>query len=104
MAKFHGNIGFSSTSEVEPGIWEDTITEHEYYGDITRFISNNQQTSTINGNISLNNNISIVADPFATNNFQNMKYIVLNGVKWRITNAEIEYPRIILTIGGLYNE
>jgi hypothetical protein len=104
MARFHGNIGFSTTSEVEPGIWEEAITEHEYYGDITRNISNNHTESSINNNISLNNSISIVADPYATNNFQYMRYVILNGIKWSITNAEVEYPRIILSIGGMYNE
>ena len=104
MAKFYGKIGFFETTETEPGIWEEVITEKPYYGDITRNISRYQQTDNVNGSISINNTISIVADPYATNNFQNMIYVIFNGVKWHITSAEVEYPRIILSIGGLYSE
>lgn len=104
MAKFYGKIGFFETRETEPGIWEEVITEKPYYGDITRNISRYQQTDNVNGSISINNTISIVADPYATNNFQYMRYVIFNGVKWHITSAEVEYPRIILSIGGLYSE
>ena len=104
MAKFYGKIGFFETKETEPGIWIEDITEKTYYGDITRNITRSQQTDNINNNITLNNTISIVADPYATNNFQYMKYVIFNGVKWNITSAEVEYPRILLSIGGLYSE
>ena len=26
------------------------------------------------------------------------------GAKWKITDVEVQYPRLLLTIGGLYNE
>ena len=104
MARFSGKIGFVRTIETEPGIWEPDITERPYFGDIVRNISNFQSNESVNENISLNNSISIVADPFATNNFQYMRYVTYAGTKWRITNAEVEFPRIILTVGGLYNE
>lgn len=104
MARFSGKIGFVRTIETEPGIWEPDITERSYFGDIVRNISNFQSNESVNENISLNNSISIVADPFATNNFQYMRYVTYAETKWRITNAEVEFPRIILTVGGLYNE
>ena len=104
MARFSGKIGFVRTIETEPGIWEPEITERSYFGDITRNISSFQTGEKINENIHLNNSISIVADPFATNNFQYMRYITYAGAKWKIDSAEIEFPRIILSIGGLYNE
>lgn len=104
MARFCGKIGFFTTVETEPGIWEEQIVEKAYYGDITRNISRYQQTENVNGNISINNTISILADPYATNNFQYMRYVIFNDVKWHITSAEVEYPRIILSIGGLYSE
>ena len=104
MAKFCGKIGFFTTVETEPGIWEEQFIEKTYYGDITRNISRYQQTENVNGSISINNTISILADPYATNNFQYMRYVIFNSVKWHITSAEVEYPRIILSIGGLYSE
>lgn len=104
MAKFYGDIGFAIAKETSPGIWEEEITERKYYGDVTKSSSRFQSADKINDDITFNNTISIVADPYANENFQYMKYVNYMGTKWKITNAEIQYPRIILTIGGMYNE
>lgn len=103
MAKYYGNIGYIETVEVEPGRWEEQITERPYYGDITRNISRHQPSGGVNDDINVNNTISIIADPYANENFQYMRYAVFMGAKWKITNLEIKYPRIILTLGGVYN-
>lgn len=104
MAKFYGPIGFSDTVETDPGVWEERIVEHSYFGDLTRNTSRYQQSGGVNDNITINNSISIVADPYATTNFQKMRYVEFLGTKWKITNVEVQYPRLILTIGGEYNE
>lgn len=105
MAKFYGKIGYAKTVQTTPGVWDETIIEKEYYGDLIRNTSRYQQTSsTTNDDISISNNISIVADPYASENFQHMRYVEFMGAKWKISNVEIQYPRIILSIGGLYNE
>lgn len=104
MARFYGDIGFAKIIETSPGIWEETIIERPYYGDVTRNISRPQSSDKVNDDITLNNTISIVADPYANENFQYMKYVTYMGTKWKITNAEVQYPRIILSIGGMYNE
>lgn len=103
MAKFCGMIGYIQTVETEPGCWEEQPIEHKYYGDITRSTGNYQQSGNVNDNITLNNIISVVADPYAVENFQHIRYVVHMGIKWKITNVEIQYPRLILTIGGVYN-
>lgn len=104
MAKFCGKIGYIKDVETDPGIWEEQAIERQYYGDVTRNTSRYQsQSESVNDNITLNNTISIVADPYANENFQHMRYVVYMGAKWKITNAEVQFPRIILTIGGLYN-
>lgn len=103
MAKYHGYVGYAIDVEAYPGVWEEQITEHEYFGDVIKNRANIQQGATINGQISINNNISIVGDPFAYENFYSMRYITYLGKKWTITNVEIERPRLILTIGGMYN-
>jgi hypothetical protein len=102
MAKYSGKIGYISTVETTPGIWKEIIIEKNYCGDVVRNISRMQTTDNTNGNVSISNNISIVADPFACENFQNMKYITFMKKKWIISNVEILYPRIILSMGGLY--
>ena len=104
MAKYFGVIGYIIYVETRPGIWEEELVEHNYYGD---FIRNSRrlenQQDNINDNISISNQISIVADPFAYENFGNMKYLEYMGTKWRITSVEVKFPRLILDIGGIYN-
>ena len=104
MAKFYGKIGYIQTVESEPGYWEEKAIEREYYGDITRNTSRYQQDGHVNENIVINNVLSIVADPYANENFQHMRYIEWMGTKWKITNIEVQYPRLILTLGGIYHE
>lgn len=104
MAKFYGNVGFVDTIETEPGIWEEKVIERPYFGDLVRNTSRYQSSGNVNDNINISNNISIVADPYANENFQHMRYVCFMGAKWKITNIEVQYPRLILTIGGVYNE
>lgn len=104
MAKFSGKIGYYQMVEKKPGYWVEDIIERHYYGDIDRLFSSTQSSGQINDNISLNNTISIVADPYANENFQHMKYVVIMDTKWKITNVEVKYPRLILNIGGVYNK
>ena len=103
MAKFSGKIGFIETVETEPGIWKPKTVERPYRGDLLRNFRTYQPSDGINDNVNISNNISIVADPYANENSQYMKYIVIKGAKWKITNIDIQYPRMILTIGGVYN-
>ena len=104
MAKFYGKIGYILTTETDPGIWEEAEVEKSYYGDVVRNSSGYRDgTETSNGDITISNSISIVADPFACENFQHMRYVIFMGTKWKISNVEVKYPRLILTLGGLYN-
>lgn len=103
MAKFSGMVGYIESVETKPGIWEDVVTEKKYNGDVIRNMSRMQPTDNTNDNIVINNNISIVADPFAYKNFQHMRYVIFMGNKWKISNLEIIHPRIVLSLGGLYN-
>ena len=104
MAKFYGKIGYIDSVESEPGYWEEKPVEREYYGDITRNTSRYQNGGQVNEDIVINNILSIVADPYANENFQHMRYVEWMGAKWKITNVEVQYPRLLLTLGGVYNE
>ena len=104
MAKWFGVIGFAETVETVPGVWEEQITEHKYYGDLTRNTRRLQTTDQLNDNINVANELSIVADPFARDHFHSMRYAELMGAKWKITNVEVQYPRLLLTVGGLYTD
>lgn len=103
MAKFYGKIGYANTVESKPGVYEEQIVERSYYGDLIRNTRRLQSADQVNDDININNEISIVADPYATNNFHTMRYAVFMGTKWKISNVEVSYPRLILTLGGVYN-
>lgn len=101
--KYYGVIGYAETVETEPGIWTEEITEHYHYGDV---ISNKrmlQSNGQVNDNVNVSNLFSIVADPYANQHFHEMRYIEFMGTKWKITSADVQYPRIVLTVGGVYN-
>lgn len=103
MAKFYGKIGFGFTSEEAPGVYKDKILERDYYGDLIRNTRRLQPGEHLNDDINISNEISIVADPYAYQNFHSMRYVVFMGAKWKISNVEVQYPRLILTLGGVYN-
>nr|DAT83159.1 MAG TPA: hypothetical protein [Caudoviricetes sp.] len=103
MAKFYGKIGYAENVETRPGVWRPTITEREYFGDLVRNTRRLESASQINDNINISNEISIVADPYAYQNFHSMRYVEFMGAKWKISSVEVQYPRLILSIGGVYN-
>lgn len=103
MAKYHGYVGYATDVEAYPGVWEQSIVEHTYYGDVFKNKVTMQQSSIVNPNLSLSNNISIVADAFAFENYYAIRYVTYLNKKWTVTAIEVERPRLILTIGGLYN-
>ena len=103
MAKYYGLIGFSIMTEPKPGIYKEAIVEREYYGDEVRASRRLQSAEKINDDITLSNDISIVADPFAQENFANIRYATYLGAKWKVNDVRVEYPRLVLSMGGLYN-
>ena len=106
MAKFCGFIGFANCSETYEGsgIWTNTIEEKKYFGTICKNYMQNQSTEYVNDDLVFNNDIIILADPYAKNNFTKMKYVVMFGEKWKITSIEVMFPNLKLKIGGVYNE
>lgn len=104
MAKFYGIIGYAMTEETSPGIWEERIFKRHHYGELIRNTRKIQTSESVNDNIDIANEVSILADSFAYGNAYKMRYIEFMGAKWKITSIEIQYPRLILTIGGIYND
>lgn len=103
MGKWFGKIGYAVTAETEPGIWEEQIVERDYYGDITSDRRKRQNSQGVNDDLSLSNVISIIADPFAYENCSHMAYAEIMGAKWKISEIEVQQPRLNLTIGGVWN-
>ena len=103
MAKFYGKVGFVQTVETSPGIWEPVTTPRTYYGDITRNQRRWQSRSEVNEDLNVSNEISILADPFAYENVNAIKWVEFMGSKWLVNWVDIDYPRIKMTLGGVYN-
>lgn len=103
MAKFYGTIGYVNTVETESGMWEEQKTERQYSGELVKNTRRLEGSGGVNDNVNISNEVSIVADPYAYENFHAMRYIKFMGAKWKISNVEVRYPRLILTIGGVYN-
>lgn len=106
MAKWFGKVGYESTIE-EPansGIWVETITEREYYGDLIRNTRRLQSSDNVNDSVNISNQISILSDPFAMKNFHTIRYATYMDTKWKVTSVDAsQYPRLILELGGVYN-
>lgn len=103
MAKWYGEIGFAETVETKPGVWVEQITKRNYYGDVTRDSRRLQTADKLNDNINISNQISIISDPYANENFHSMRYAFYMGTRWKITDIEVQYPRLNLTLGGVWN-
>lgn len=103
MPKFYGSIGYAISKETAPGVWIEDIVEHEYSGDVYRNTRKLQSGNQLNDCIDISNEISILSDPFANENFHSMRYVTYMGAKWKVSSVEVRYPRLILTVGGLYN-
>lgn len=103
MARFHGKIGYVETEETAPGVYEEVATERPYFGDIVRNYRRFESSDQVNQNVVLNNSISVIADSYCMGHFSNIRYVVWMGSKWKVTNVEIQRPRITLTLGDVYN-
>lgn len=103
MNKFYGKIGFAETIETSPGVWTEEIVERNYYGDIIMNVRRLEGAQQVNDNLNVNNRISIVSDPYANSHFHDMRYIELFDARWKVNSVEVQFPRLILTVGNVYN-
>lgn len=103
--KYSGKIGFVETVETSPGIWEDVETEKQCYGDVLQAGKRPEPSQdTTNMNLKVNNRISIVMNPFIQTHFHSIRYLHWQGSTWEITSTEVQYPRLILSLGGLWHK
>lgn len=104
--KFYGKIGFwDETVEIKPGVFKPQIVEREYYGDVLRNNQKFQQRPDYqNDDFTISNQISILADMYAQEHLASIRYVVWSNAKWKVSTVEVSYPRIVLNLGGTYNE
>lgn len=104
MARFSGTVGFVNMTETYPGVFQEQAYEEKVYGDLLSDRYNNSPSQNLNDNIVISNRVSIVASDKSFQKYQGVKYVIIKGVKWKVTSVEIAYPRLILSLGGVYNE
>jgi hypothetical protein len=103
MARFYGRVGYGETNEHAPGVWVDEIVERSYYGDVIRNARNLRQGENLNLDLSVQNSISIVADAYANEHFFAIRYVEWAGTLWTVSTVEVRSPRLILSLGEVYN-
>lgn len=103
MNRFYGKVGYGHSVESAPGVWTDAITEVSYYGIVIRNTRQLREGSLVNDDITVGNNLSVVADAYANKNFMNIRYVEWQGSLWTVIAVEVQAPRLVLTLGGLYN-
>lgn len=103
MARFYGKIGFAETEQTAPSVYEPVITERFYAGDVIKNYRKLENGSSVNDDVNIGNEFSILADPYALNPFHEIRYVEWLGALWKVTGVLVDYPRLKLTIGGLYN-
>ena len=103
MGKWAGKIGFAVPKETTPGVWKDEIVQRTYYGDMIRNTRRLQSSGNLNDNLVIANELSIIADPYANENFHAIRYAEFMGTKWKISGVQVQFPRLILELGEVYN-
>lgn len=105
MTKFHGDVGYGEAVETPPGssVYVDQMTKRSYFGDVIRNTRQLQEGPKVNSDLAVSNTISVVADAYAYEYFFNIRYIRWMGVNWTVTNVEVQRPRLVLSLGEVYN-
>lgn len=104
MAKYYGKIGFGVQTKTAPGVMQEVIVERPYKGDVSVNVRRWQTGEGLNDDLQVQNQISIVADAYAYNNFHTMRYVTYMGAKWKVRSVDVQRPRLVLSIGDVYNE
>lgn len=103
MARYAGRVGYAVTEETAPGVFEETYRVRRVRGDIRRYATNYNMNDVVNGTVKASHQIAIMADPYAFEHFMDIRWIEWGGRKFEVTYVEVARPRLILTIGGVYN-
>lgn len=103
MNKWYGKVGYVETAEVEPGVWDEQETIREYYGELVKNSSKFRVSGDVNDDRDITVELSIIADSYADLHFHSIRYVEFGGVKWKVNTVEPRRPRLILSLGGVYN-
>lgn len=103
MARYSGEIGYGVPTMTSPGVYDDLITERHYYGDVRQSFNKFRGSDSVNENARLQNIIEILADEYVWSNIDQIRYVKWNGIRWKVSGIEVKRPRLVLTVGEVYN-
>ena len=103
MAKFSGRVGYVTQVETVPGVWSPVENDTMMRVDIIRQASNSQNDDKVNSDITLNHRVSLLGDAYSFGNYYSIRWIEIDGHRWEVSSVEIQRPRIIVTLGGIWN-
>lgn len=103
MSRYFGNVGYVFTRETSPSVYTEEAIERPYYGDEMVVYRRLEKGEGINDNVDIGNQISILADAYAYENFFAIRYLTWMGQRWKVTKATVQRPRLLLEIGGIWN-
>lgn len=104
MARFSGVFGYGVQTEVSNGVWEDTIVERSYQGDVVQVAKwDRENNTTVNDDLMVNQTVSIVISDNATGNFLDIRYVRWSGVLWKPKSVEVQHPRLLVRLGEPYH-
>lgn len=103
MSKFYGEVGYAERYEKSPGVWRDRLVTRNHFGDVIRNNRRLQSSDSVNDDINVSVKISIVSNPYSDMHFHSIRYVKFMGAKWKVTDVDPQPPRLILTLGGVYN-
>ena len=101
--RFRDVIGYGDTVETVPGVWDDVITERYYRGDVVRNTRKYSEGESVNDELTVSNSISVVSDDYLLLHLSDIRYIRWSGTLWKVSDIEVQRPRLILRLGGVYN-
>lgn len=104
MTRFRGVVGFSMGQvERKPGVFVEDIVEKVYQGDVKRDTRQSRESEGLNEDLTVSNLIEIVADDFANAHVHVIKFVEWAGVAWSVGDTTVEYPRLTMRLGEVWN-
>lgn len=102
MSRFSGKLGFVITRETEEGVWLEDVVEIPVKGTIRSLWVRNDNNASVNTDLRLTNEISVLMDTKIKTHLETLKYVVWKGSKWEVQSIGVNYPRLTINLGGLY--
>lgn len=96
-------IGSGESVEVRPGIWEDVITEVSYLAEVRQRTEAFSTADSVLPQYRTTTSVSVLTDRTLRLDNSDLRYVLYGGVRWSISSAVHEPPRLTLFVGEEYN-